>query len=50
MQDYDFFAPTVYLDDEWVENETQVYELMKATGWMDPNAEIPRFEVVAPAE
>jgi hypothetical protein len=39
----------VYLDAEWVENETLVYDLMKETGWMDPNAEIPRFEVVPPA-
>lgn len=50
MQDYDFFAPTVYLDEEWVENETAVFDLMKATGWMDADAEIPRFEVVQPEE
>jgi ABC-type nitrate/sulfonate/bicarbonate transport system substrate-binding protein len=50
MQEYDFFVPTVYLDDEWVENETLVYDLMKQTGWMDPDAEIPRFEVVEPQE
>jgi hypothetical protein len=46
MQDYDFFAPTVYLDEEWVENETAIYDLMKETGWMDPDAEIPEFAVV----
>jgi len=50
MQEYDFFAPTVYLDEQWVENETKVYGLMQATGWMDPDAEIPRFEVVEPSE
>ena len=50
MQDYDFFVPTVYLDEEWVENELGIYDLMKATGWMDPDAAIPRFEVVAPPE
>jgi ABC-type nitrate/sulfonate/bicarbonate transport system substrate-binding protein len=49
MENYDFFVPTVYLDDEWVENETLVYDLMKQTGWMDADAEIPRFEVVPPA-
>jgi ABC-type nitrate/sulfonate/bicarbonate transport system substrate-binding protein len=43
MEDYDFFVPTVILDEEWVTNETQVYELMKQTGWMDADAEIPRF-------
>jgi ABC-type nitrate/sulfonate/bicarbonate transport system substrate-binding protein len=50
MQDYDFFAPTVYLDDEWVANETAVYDLMKQTGWMDPDAEIPEFVAVAPED
>lgn len=50
MQEYDFFAPTVYLDEEWVQNETAVYDLMKETGWMDPDAETPRFEVVEPEE
>jgi ABC-type nitrate/sulfonate/bicarbonate transport system substrate-binding protein len=48
MQNYDFFAPTVYLDDEWVEQETAIYDLMKETGWMDPDAEIPEFVVVEP--
>lgn len=48
MRKYDFFAPTVYLDEEWIKNETNVYTLMKETGFMDANAEIPRFEVVTP--
>jgi len=50
MKNYDFFAPTVYLDDEWVKNETAIYDLMKETGWMDPNAEIPEFAVVEPED
>jgi ABC-type nitrate/sulfonate/bicarbonate transport system substrate-binding protein len=50
VKDYDFFAPTVYLDEEWIENETKVYDLMKKTGWMEQDAEIPRFEVVEPEE
>jgi ABC-type nitrate/sulfonate/bicarbonate transport system substrate-binding protein len=48
MQDYDFFVPTVYFDEQWVEDETAIYDLMKSTGWMDPDAETPRFEVVPP--
>ena len=44
MNDHDFFTDTVYLDQEWVDNETAVYDLMKATGWMDPDAEIPRSD------
>ena len=49
MEEHDFFTDTVYLDDEWIGNETKVYDLMKATGWMDPDAEVPRFEAVEPA-
>jgi ABC-type nitrate/sulfonate/bicarbonate transport system substrate-binding protein len=49
MEEHDFFTDTVYLDEEWVENETNVYDLMKDTGWMDPDAEEPRFEIVEPA-
>jgi ABC-type nitrate/sulfonate/bicarbonate transport system substrate-binding protein len=50
MEQHDFFTDTVYLDQEWVDNETAVYDLMKETGWMDPDAEIPEFQVVEPAE
>jgi ABC-type nitrate/sulfonate/bicarbonate transport system substrate-binding protein len=50
MADHDFFTDTVYLDQEWVDNETAVYDLMKQTGWMDPDAEIPEFVVVEPEE
>jgi ABC-type nitrate/sulfonate/bicarbonate transport system substrate-binding protein len=50
MQEHDFFTDTVYLDEEWVKNETNVYDLMKETGWMEEDAEEPRFEIVEPAE
>lgn len=50
MDDYDFFATTVYLDEDWIRDETNVYALMKETGFMDPAVEAPRFEVVTPTE
>lgn len=50
FKEYDFFAPTVYLDEQWIKDETNVYTLMKETGFMDANAEVPRFEVVTPKE
>ena len=50
MSEHDFFTDTVYLDQEWVDAETNVYDLMKETGWMDGDAEVPRFEIVEPAE
>jgi ABC-type nitrate/sulfonate/bicarbonate transport system substrate-binding protein len=50
ISQHDFVTDTVYLDEEWIENETAVYDLMKETGWMDADAEIPEFQVVPPTE
>jgi ABC-type nitrate/sulfonate/bicarbonate transport system substrate-binding protein len=50
MEEHDFFVETVYLDEEWIENETAVYDLMRKTGWMEEGVEDPRFEIVEPAE
>lgn len=54
MQEYlaahDWFVDTVYLDDDWITNETGLYDLMKETGFMEEDAPTPRFEVVAPPE
>jgi len=50
MADHDFFTDTVYLDEEWVENETAVYDLMQQTGWMEEGAEIPEFVAVEAEE
>jgi ABC-type nitrate/sulfonate/bicarbonate transport system substrate-binding protein len=50
MNEHDFFTDTVYLDDQWVEDETAVYDLMKATGWMNQDSEVPEFTAVEPAE
>ena len=35
MVEHDFFTDTVYLNQEWIDNETAVYDLMKQTGWMN---------------
>lgn len=52
MQDYlaehDWFVDSVYLEDDWIENEKQIYPLMKETGFMKQNAPVPDFEVVQP--
>ena len=50
MNEHDFFTDTVYLDQEWIDNETAVYDLMKQTGWMTEDAEIPEFVVSEPSE
>lgn len=47
LSDHDWFVDTVYLDEEWIDNETALYDLMKETGFMEEDAPTPRFEVVA---
>lgn len=44
----DWFVESVYLDDAWIERETGLYDAMKSTGFMDSDAPVPRFEVLAP--
>jgi len=52
MQDYiadhDWFVDSVYLDDQWIENETQLYDLMKETDFMEPDTKVPQFATVEP--
>jgi len=46
LAEKDWFVDEVALTPEWIEGETQMYDLMKETGFMDASEEIPRFEVV----
>jgi hypothetical protein len=52
MKDYldahDWFATSVYLTDEWIEKETQLFDLMRESGFMGEDEEDPRFEVHTP--
>ena len=52
MQDYiadhDWFVESVFLDDEWIKNETQLYDLMKETEFMEADTKVPQFAVVEP--
>jgi ABC-type nitrate/sulfonate/bicarbonate transport system substrate-binding protein len=48
QSEHDYFMPTVYLDEEWIENESAIYDLMKEHGRMDPDAEVPEFAIVEP--
>ena len=47
---HDWFVDTVYLDQEWIDNEMKVFDLMKETGFMEEGAETPRFEVTEPED
>jgi ABC-type nitrate/sulfonate/bicarbonate transport system substrate-binding protein len=46
--DDDFFVDTVYMDEEWVQNETQLYDSMRQSGWMTNETPNPRFEILPP--
>jgi ABC-type nitrate/sulfonate/bicarbonate transport system substrate-binding protein len=46
---YDWFEDTVYIDDAWVEGETQIFDLMKENGYLPEDAEPPNFETIAPS-
>jgi ABC-type nitrate/sulfonate/bicarbonate transport system substrate-binding protein len=43
---YDWFVPTTYLDEAWVESETELFDLMKETGFVDEDIEAPDFTIL----
>ena len=45
---YDWYVDSVYLTDEWVSEEQEVFELMRETGFMEEEATDPVFTVVEP--
>ena len=46
---FDWFVPTTYLDDQWVEGEKEVFDLMRETGFMDKDIKDPSFTTLEPA-
>jgi len=46
---YDWFAPTAFLDQQWVTEETELFDLMKQTGFMDEDVAAPNFTVLTPS-
>jgi ABC-type nitrate/sulfonate/bicarbonate transport system substrate-binding protein len=49
MAEHDWFVESIYLDDEWVETESQIFQLLNDAG-LSESGESPRFDVVpAPA-
>lgn len=45
---FNWFAPTAYLDEEWVAEETGLFKLMKETGFMEEDVAAPHFTVFEP--
>lgn len=48
LADHDWFVTDFYLTDEWIAKETQVFDLMRESGFMGEDEENPRFEVLTP--
>ena len=46
IQDHQFFAETVYLDEDWVAGEQKIFQLSKDAGTMDADAPDPDIVVV----
>jgi ABC-type nitrate/sulfonate/bicarbonate transport system substrate-binding protein len=49
-EDNDWFVDDVYMDEQFIKDETAFYELMKENGWADQVKSEPRFEPVGPPE
>ncbi len=47
IADHQFFADTVYLDQDWVDGETQIFDLAKNAGEMEADAPNPDIRAVA---
>lgn len=45
---FDWFVDSPYLDQQWVDQETGIYELMKESGVVDADTEDPEMVVVSP--
>lgn len=48
LDDHNWFMDSVYLDEEWIAGENKVFDLLKETGFMEPDQEPPPFETVGP--
>jgi len=43
---YDWFVDTTYLDQAWVDSETELFDLMKKAGYVDEDVEAPDFTIL----
>jgi len=43
---YDWFVPTTYLDEKWIKSETELFDLMKETGFVEEDVPTPDFTVI----
>lgn len=48
LDQHDWFVDSVYLTDQWIEDEKPLFDIMRDTGWMGSDEEDPTFDVVTP--
>jgi len=48
LTEHDWFVTSVYIDDAWLDAELPMFDIMRDNGFMDPEEENPRFEVLTP--
>lgn len=46
LDEHDWFVDSVYLDQEWIDGEAKVFDLLKETGRMEAEQEVPSFEAI----
>jgi ABC-type nitrate/sulfonate/bicarbonate transport system substrate-binding protein len=45
---YDWYVESVYLEDQWVDEEKEIFEFMRKTGFMEEDVKDPVFTTVEP--
>jgi ABC-type nitrate/sulfonate/bicarbonate transport system substrate-binding protein len=45
----DWFVDSVYLDQQWIDQENKLFPLMKATDFMDDEQAIPKYQMIKPS-
>jgi ABC-type nitrate/sulfonate/bicarbonate transport system substrate-binding protein len=48
LDENDWFTDSVYMSDKWIEEETQVFDLLRETGFMSEDQEDPEFAHIEP--
>lgn len=48
LDEHDWFVTNVYLDQEWLDAETPLFDIMRDNGFMEEDEENPRFEILEP--
>lgn len=48
LNQHDWFVTSVLLDQAWVDRESELFDLMRETGFMDASEENPEFAILTP--